>query len=249
MTGRSGARSALPRASSSACMRRPAALGRRAATAAVDAWARCAAEKRIVDVEIGERRESIGEGGIVRLLARVEAQVLQQRDIAGRKRSHGGLSPIADAIGDEAHREATECLRKRFGKRAERHGRHGLALGPAEVRGDDDPRAALCEFAQGWRHPVDPSGIAHRAFAHRHIQVHPNEDALTGDLDIVERSERRHAACGGAASVTGCRDGRRRRPSGWRSPIRCRTRRARGRAFHRPRRSGRHRRSSFPADD
>ena len=148
----------------------------------------------IVDVDIGERRESIGEGGIVRLLARVEAQVLQQCDIAGRERSHGGLRLLTDAIGDKLHREAAECMRKRFGEGAQRHRRHGLALGPAEVRGDDDPRAALCELAQGWRHPVDPRGIAHRAFAHRHIQVHPNEDALTGDLDIVERSERRHAA-------------------------------------------------------
>ena len=124
----------------------------------------------------------------------MEAQVLQQCDIAGRKRSHGGLRLLTDAIGDKLHREAAECMRKRFGEGAQRHRRHGLALGPAEVRGDDDPRAALCEFAQGWRHPVDPRGIAHRAFAHRHIQVHPNEDALTGDLDIVERSERRHAA-------------------------------------------------------
>ena len=204
--------------------------------------------ERIVDVEISEPCEGIGEGGIVRLLARVEAQVLQQRHIAGRKRSHGGLRLLTDAIGDEAHREAAECMRKRLDEGAQRHRHHGLALGPAEVRGDDDPRAALCELAQGWRHPVDPRGIAHRAFAHWHIQVHPNEDALTGDLDIVERSERRHAACGGAPSVTGCRDGRRHRPSGWRSPIRCRTRRARGRACRRPQRSGRHRRWSFPAD-
>ena len=44
-TGRYGCPSALPSASSSACISRPASAGRRWATPSVEAWARWAAEK------------------------------------------------------------------------------------------------------------------------------------------------------------------------------------------------------------
>ena len=210
----------------------------------------------VVDVKIGECGEGIGEGRIVRLLARVEAQVLQQRHVAGRERSCCGLRLLADAIGDESHRAAAQRLRKRFGEGTERHRRHGLALRPAKVRSDDDLRPTLCEFCERRRHSVDPRGVADCALPHRHVQVHPHEDALAGDLDIVERAERGHGARGcavsdasrKACSVTTIPDELRHRPSGSKNPIRCRTRRARGRACHRPRRSGRHRGSSFPAD-
>ena len=142
--------------------------------------------ERVVDIEIGEAGESIGEGGVVRLLVRVEAQVLQQHDIARRERGHGRLHLLADTVRDEADRAATERPGERRGKGPERHGLDPLALRPAEMRGDDHPRAARREFFERGRHPVDPRGVADGARPHRHVEVDADEDALARDLDVVE---------------------------------------------------------------
>jgi len=58
----------------------------------------------VVDVTIGERRELLGELGIVAFLARMKAQVLEKQDVAVGKAGDGPLDLLADAVIDEADR-------------------------------------------------------------------------------------------------------------------------------------------------
>ena len=68
----------------------------------------------VVDVDVGERRELPGERGVVRLLARVEAEVLEEEDAARRQRRDGLRRFGADAVGrerDAARRAARSSVR------------------------------------------------------------------------------------------------------------------------------------------
>lgn len=62
----------------------------------------------VVDIEVAQRGQLRGEGRIVLFLARVEADVFQQGDAAGRQSGDdlGGL--IADAVTGEGHRRAQQ---------------------------------------------------------------------------------------------------------------------------------------------
>ena len=65
--------------------------------------------ERVIDIEIAERRELAGEVRIVLFLARVEAQIFQQRDLARPQRSDHPLGLGSDAIGREMHGAAAEA--------------------------------------------------------------------------------------------------------------------------------------------
>ena len=149
----------------------------------------------VVDIEIGKGGESVGEARVVRLLALVEAQVLQEDDVAGRERLHGGGGLGADAGGGETDRAAAKRPGERRPERCQRHGGDCFAPRPAEMGHGDDPRAPVRQLRQGRRHPVDAGGVAQRPLAHRHVEVDAHEDALAGDLDIVERPERPRGRC------------------------------------------------------
>jgi len=95
--------------------------------------------ERVVHVEVAQRGERLGEGGVVRLFARPEARVLDQRHTAPREAAAG--HDAGRRIGDEfdgrsqdALDIAHDLLERRLWVRA---------LGAAEVRQQDDPRALL----------------------------------------------------------------------------------------------------------
>ena len=96
----------------------------------------------VVDVDVAELGERLGEGRVVLFLALVEAQVLQHGDVARLHARNDAFGGRADAVGGELHR-AAEQGGKGFGDRLEGEGRLGPALGAAEVRDDDDLGAAL----------------------------------------------------------------------------------------------------------
>ncbi len=76
--------------------------------------------ERIIDIDIAERRQLAGEVGVVLLLARVEAQILQQRDLAGPQRIDDPLGLGSDAIGREMHGATAGRARQRLDQRAQR---------------------------------------------------------------------------------------------------------------------------------
>ena len=59
--------------------------------------------ERVGDEDLGHVGQSLGKGGVVLGLALVEAQVLQQHDLAGLQRGGLGLGVLADGVGGEDH--------------------------------------------------------------------------------------------------------------------------------------------------
>ena len=64
----------------------------------------------VVDVEIAQRGELVGEGRVALLLAGMEAQVLEQRHAALGQRIDHGMRQLADAVRREAHVDPAQRL-------------------------------------------------------------------------------------------------------------------------------------------
>ena len=80
------------------------------------------------------------------------------------------------------------CAERR-GHRGERHLRHALALGPVEMAADDDLGALAGELADGGRQAFDARQVGDLAVADRHVEVGAQQDALAGDVQVVERAK------------------------------------------------------------
>ena len=91
--------------------------------------------KRIIDVNVSQRRQFLGETGIVLFFLRVEAQVLEQHDFRAARSVrffHGVDRGVADAVvgkRDPPFEQLTESRRDRL----QAEFRRGLALGAAQV--------------------------------------------------------------------------------------------------------------------
>ena len=103
--------------------------------------------ERVVHVDVRERRQRFGKRRIVLFLFGVEPQVLEQDD-AARIRRDDLSRRRADAVGRERHRPVHE-RRQVLGHRLQAEFRIRLALRPAEVRREDDRRAAFQRVRDG----------------------------------------------------------------------------------------------------
>ena len=101
--------------------------------------------ERVVDVDVGELGEAAGERGVVRLLARVEPQVLEQDDVAGLG---DGRLDVGAITSSSAVTGALEELAEALGRPGRAGARRRPALRPAEVRRDHEARAALEELTR-----------------------------------------------------------------------------------------------------
>ena len=94
----------------------------------------------VVDVQVGVRRERRRERRVVRLLLGMEAQVLEQHDLARSHPLEGVLR--ADAEGVAGHRHVPpQQLGQALADRPQPEAVGDLAVGPAEVAGQDHLRA------------------------------------------------------------------------------------------------------------
>ncbi len=193
--GRSMSSTTFPSAFSSFSMRRPTP---RASGGEVDGHAGrrgVGAVRRaegVVDVDLGEGGEALGEGGVVPLLARVEAGVLEDEDVAVGERRHGRLGHRADAVGGEGDGRAEE-LPELLRHRGERVLRVGRPLRLAEVGGEDDPRSLLAGEADRREGLRDPRVVLHDAVLDRDVEVDAQEDAAAGELEVPDAAgERGH---------------------------------------------------------
>ena len=103
--------------------------------------------ERVVDVDLGERREPAGELGIVGGLAGVEAEVLEQADAARLERLDRGASGLADAVVREGDRRPHQLGEPRR-DRPQAVGRIRRALRPAAVRRERQAGAGAPQLAQ-----------------------------------------------------------------------------------------------------
>ncbi len=147
--------------------------------------------KRIIDEEVAEGCNSLRKFGIVRFFTRMEAGVLEQKQLAIFQPCNSVLRFPANAIIGEAY-WAADCRGQCGNNRLQRHRRLALSLRSAAMRKHDHARALLRQLPQGRCLTVDPQRVGDLAVFHRHVEVGPHEHALARHGDVVERAEFRH---------------------------------------------------------
>ena len=207
-----------------------ARASRGAATPSVEAWARCAVPKASFTKTVAPLSaiELRGEGRVVRLLLRVEAQVLEQQHAAVRAAPPASLCTSApDAVGRHARpaRPAARASRAATGFRL--NSGVGPLLGPAQVRGQDQPRARpsrRCSSVGSEARMRVSSVIG--AVLERDVVVDAHEDALAREvLEVADGLLRPSAPATSARGRCFGHEVEQVASRGWRSPTRCRTRR------------------------
>ena len=144
--------------------------------------------ERVVHINISNFREFFGEGGIIFFLFVVVTDIFEQQHVAGFHDADGFFNFFADAIVHEGDVTA-EQVGEFHGDGTERHRRLALALGPTEVRGEDELAALFDEKLERGQGLDDAGGIVddHLAvfFFHRHVVIHADKDAFAPDIQIA----------------------------------------------------------------
>ncbi len=169
----------------------------------------------VVHVDVGVCGQGIREGGIVLCLTRMEAEVLEENDLAGGRVGDRPGGTLAHAVFREVHPRSGRRLEDRR-DRAQRERRVGSTLGTTEVRAQDDPSARVGEPSQGGQRCADARVVGHGAVAERHIEVGAHEHRPVGDALLEEGVQGGDHRASSPFAMPGP-------PRGWNSPIRCRT--------------------------
>ena len=148
--------------------------------------------KRVVDIDIAERGERLREIRIVRLLAGVEAQVFEERDLARaraprrRARASGPMQSSAKVTG----RPPSARLSGGTSGRSEHAGSPPSGRPKCDIT--TNSRALGDQLLDGRRQPLDPGRVGDLAVLDRHVEIGAQQHPLAGDVEIVEDSEIRH---------------------------------------------------------
>ena len=145
--------------------------------------------ERIVHVAVGQLRELAREAVVVLFLLGVEAEVLQQQQIAGLQRLGVRARRLADAVGRERHRSRQEW-REPLGDGLQRVLRIRPALRPAEVGGEHDGGATVEREAQGGHRRPQARVVRHRAALEGDVEVGADEHALARQRQVLDRQLR-----------------------------------------------------------
>ena len=151
----------------------------------------------VVDVEVGEPGQRVGQLRIVLGLARLEADVLEQQHVARAQPGGHRLDLLADHRRRLLHLGA-EQLGQALADRPHRERRVDLALRPAEVGDEDQRGAALAQQLDRRQRRADPRVVGDPAAVERHVEVDPDQHPLAGDVGVADalpwRSSRRPPA-------------------------------------------------------
>ena len=99
--------------------------------------------ERVVDVDVGIARQRRRELRVVLLLLGVEAEVLEQQRLAVPEPLDRVLRPDAERVAGHRDRAGAAAPTGRWPTGRSRSAVLDLAVGPAEVAGEDDLRALL----------------------------------------------------------------------------------------------------------
>ncbi len=147
----------------------------------------------VVDVEVGERRQPIGEGAVVRLLSGIEPEILEQNHLSGldvRANGRGGLS--YNLV--ERHHVAAKQLRQAVGHRSQPQVLDDRALRATEVRREHERGSPVEELVQRRKGRADPEIVRDLPCIKRDVEVHANENPFPGYVaEVVEGSQ--HQSC------------------------------------------------------
>ena len=132
------------------------------------------------------------KAGIVGFFFGVVAQVFEQQHLAGLELARHFAGHFADAVGREGHVDRfadllVEQLAQAVDDRAQRILRIRLALGAAQVRGQNDLGPMLERVFDGGQrgHDAGVVGDGRAVFGERHVEVDADEDALVGQFDVA----------------------------------------------------------------
>ncbi len=142
--------------------------------------------ERVIDVDVREGGQLLRERGVVRLLARVEAQVLEEQDFAGRELSREVLDLGPHAVVRESHgtlEESGELDRDR----RERELRFARSLRLSQVGGAEDARSAVDGVPDRRQGLDDPRRVGHPAAVERNVEVDPEKDSPPLDRQVRDR--------------------------------------------------------------
>ena len=143
----------------------------------------------VVDIEVAQVGQLLGEDRIIGLFRRMEAHVFQQNDAARIQIADGLDGGAADAVVGEADRRAEQFL-QRLDDRLQAHRRNALALGTVEVGQQRDLGARVAQALD--RRQGDPQSgvVGDLAALHRHVEVYADQSRLAGEiLGVVEGAE------------------------------------------------------------
>jgi hypothetical protein len=118
----------------------------------------CRAEG-IVDINIGQLSQSLGEGWVVLLLLSVEAKVLQHEDIAILHFGYRFLHLRPYAVPAAGHGPLKQ-LREAFGHGSQPHILDDLAVGTTQVRTKDDLALFIKQVLYGGQCCLDAAIVA-----------------------------------------------------------------------------------------
>ena len=153
--------------------------------------------ERVVHVQLAEASQLLGEraplGVVLAGLGRLEAHVLQHRDILVAQAERGLGGRLASHVGSERHRPSQQFAEP-LGHRPQRRaaGRplgERVTLRPAEVREDDDPRAPVGQLADHRQAGPDPAVVGDLPGAGQvqgDVQVRPQQHAAAEDLQVID---------------------------------------------------------------
>ena len=122
----------------------------------------------VADEDVRQRGQLVGQrpalGVVLALLARVVPHVLEQQDLTLVQLLYGGLRAVTGDVGGEVHRDALglQQFAEPLGHRGQGELRVRLALGAAEVGGDDHLRAGLGQLHQRRQRGPDAAVVADR---------------------------------------------------------------------------------------
>src|ERR1051326_28297 len=167
-------------------------LAREEARQRVDRRVRAGAgAEGIVDVAVGGLAHLLREVGVFLFLAGVEAQVLDEEQLAGLERRRLRADAVVRPLHVRAERRG-ELLAHRLARVL----LLALALRPSEVGGEDERGAGLAKAADRRQRLVDARRVGDARPFERHVVVDAVEDARPArDAEIVERADADHACC------------------------------------------------------
>ena len=145
------------------------------------------AAEGVVDEDIAESGELLGEGGVVGLLFGVEAEVFKQEGLAGLEVAGELGGDLSDAIGGEgdvlvvADDVVEECA-EAVDDGAEAHALDGLAFGTAQVRGEDDLGLVAEGVLDGGDGLADARVVGDDAVFEGNVEVDTDEDAFVFEI-------------------------------------------------------------------
>ena len=148
--------------------------------------------------------EGLGEARVVLLLLGVEPEVLEEQQLAGTQPLDRVLRPEPEGVAGHRHVPADQ-LREALADRPQPETVLDLAVGTAEVAGEDHPRPGVEQRRDRRDGRPDPRVVGDLAVGERDVEVDPDEDALARDVDVADRQLVHDRAVSPGQAATGRR--------------------------------------------